>query len=113
DAIDRAADRGTLEALLLDCSLELLHRKLRRLQGERGECHEALRMEGAELRQLLVLNLHDLGSEIAIAVVPKRIDRQDLHVDSLRIHRREPLANIDIDFLCTINRRQLGLETLL
>ena len=41
-AVDHAADRGALQALLLHRGLEFLHGEIGRLQGERGEAREAV-----------------------------------------------------------------------
>jgi len=57
-----------------------------------------VRLGGAQLGELLVLDLDDLGGEIAIASVPERIDRQHLHVDRLPVHRLQPLVDLDEGF---------------
>ncbi len=44
DAAHRAADRGSLQALLLDRGLKLLHGEIRRLQGKRSEGGETIRL---------------------------------------------------------------------
>ena len=50
-----AADRGALQPLLLHRGLELLHREVGKLQRERGEGREAVRLRGAQLGELLVV----------------------------------------------------------
>ena len=104
---DHAADRRALQALLLHRGLEFLHGEIGRLQGQRGESREAVGLRGAELGELLVLDLHDLAGEIAVAAVPERIDRQHFHVDGLRIHRGEPLVDLDEGLGRAVDRRKL------
>jgi hypothetical protein len=41
---------------------------------------------GAELRQLLVLELDELARHLEVRAVPGRIDAQGFHVDALRVH---------------------------
>ena len=108
DAVHHAADRGPLQALLLHRGLEFLHGEIGRLQSERGEGGEAVRLGGAELRQLFVLDLHDLGGKVALAVVPEGIDRQHLEVDRLRVHGGEPLVDLDERLGRVVDRRKLG-----
>jgi hypothetical protein len=43
------------------------------LQRDRGEGDEALRVRGACLGELLVLDLDDLPGEVAVRLVPARI----------------------------------------
>src|ERR1700722_15201791 len=73
----------------------LLHGEIGCLQGKRGKGRETIGVRGAEFGQLFVLEFHDLRGKIAFTVVPEGVDRQDLHVDGLRIHRGEPLAEFD------------------
>src|ERR1700733_6608087 len=101
NAVDGAADRGALESLFLDGDLKLLHSQIGRLQGERGKGRETIGVRGAEFGELLVLDFDDLSCEVALAVVPEDVDRQDLHVDGLRIHRGEPLTEFDKGLLRT------------
>jgi hypothetical protein len=65
-------------------------------------------MRRAELGKLLVLDFHDLRREIALLVVPERIDRQDFHIHGLRIHRGEALLEIDEGFLRPVDRAGLA-----
>ena len=51
---------------LLHRGLELLHRQVGVLQTERGKSGEAVRPRGADFRQLLVVDLDDLSSYVAI-----------------------------------------------
>src|ERR1700728_3727373 len=95
EAVYRAAYRGAFEALLPDCDLKLLHGQIGRLQGQRGKGRETIGMHGAKFGELLVLEFNDLRGEIAFTVVPEGVDRQYLHIHGLRIHRREPLLEID------------------
>ena len=104
---DLAADCGALQPLLLHRGLELLHGEVGRLQGERGEGGEAVGLGGAELSQLLVLQLDDLGGEVAVAAVPEGIYRQHLHVDGLCIHRLQPLVDLDEGLGRAVDRWQL------
>jgi hypothetical protein len=64
-------------------------------------------VRAAEFCQLFVLEFHDLRREIAFAVVPEGVDRQDLHVDGLRIHRGEPLTEFDKGLLRPVFRAGL------
>src|ERR1044071_3494129 len=70
-----SADSRALQPLLLDGGFELLHREIGELQAERGKRREAIRVRGAELGELLVVDLDDLGGEITVLAVPGRIDR--------------------------------------
>ena len=107
------ADGGAFQSLLLDRYFQLLHREVGGLQGERGEACETVRMGRAELGQLLVLDLDDLGGKVAIPAIPERIDRQHFHVDGLRIDGRQPLIEIDDDFVGAAHLRQQGLGAFL
>ena len=107
DAVHDAADRCTLQALLLHRGFKLLDREIRRLQREGSEGCEPIGLGGAEFGQFLVLDLNNLPSEIALAVIPEGIDRQHFHVDGLRIHGSEPLVDLDKRLLGAIDRRQL------
>ena len=49
------------------------------------------------------------AGEIALAVVPERIDRQHLHVDGLRVHRGEPLVELDEGLVRALDRADLKL----
>src|ERR1700743_1644186 len=42
-------------------------------------------LRAAQLRQFLILNFDDLGSQIAVAVVPVGVDRQHFHIDGLGV----------------------------
>jgi hypothetical protein len=106
DARHGAADRRPLQPLLPDRRLELLHGEGRILQGERGEGCEPVGLGGTELGQLVVLDRHDLGRQIAIAAVPERVDRQDLHVDRLGIHGLQPVVDLDEGLRRAVDRRR-------
>ena len=64
-------------------------------------------LDGAELGQLLVLQLDDLARELAVAAVPEGVDRQHLHVDGLAVHRLQPLVDLDEGLGRAVDRRQL------
>ena len=100
-----AADGGAAQALLLHGILELLHGEIGILKGERSEGGEAVRLCGAQLRQLLILHLDDLGGGVAVLAVPERIDGEHLHVDRHRIHGREALLDDDEVLLGAFGRR--------
>nr|WP_245321014.1 hypothetical protein [Bradyrhizobium sp. NAS96.2] len=107
DAIDDTADRRALQPLLLHGCLQLLHRKVRCLQCQRGESCKPLGLRGAEFGKLFILDLHDLPGEVAIAVVPERVDREHLHIDGLRVHHSQALVDLDEGFGGAVDRRQL------
>ena len=112
-AVHRAADRGALQALLLHRGFELLHGEIGRLQGKRGKGREAIRLRRAEFGELLVLHSDDLRGKIALAVVPERIDRQDLHVHGLRVHGGESLTDIEKGLFRAPDRPDLELDAVL
>jgi hypothetical protein len=70
-------------------------------------------MRRAEFGELLVLDLDDLRGKIALLVVPERIDRQDLHVHGLCVHRSQPLLEIDEGLLSAVDRAGLAPSPLL
>jgi len=86
------ADRGPAKVLFLDCRFELLHREIGILQCQGSEGGKPLGPRCTKLRQFLVLNFDDLSRSVAILAVPERIDRQHLHIDSLAVHRLQPLS---------------------
>jgi hypothetical protein len=88
-----AADRSALQPLLLHRGLELLYRQVGVLQTERGKSRKAVRPRGADFRKLLVVDLDDLSSYVAILAIPRRIDRQHLHVDRHGVHALEPVLD--------------------
>jgi hypothetical protein len=98
-ARDRSADGGAAQTLFPDRSFEFFPGELRVLQSQRRERREPLAVAGDEFRKLLVLRPHDFGGEIAVATIPIGIDRQDLHVDRLRIHRLEARVEVDVEVL--------------
>ena len=59
-AVDIAADRRALQPLPLHRGLQLLHREIRRLQGQRGKAGKPVRLRGAEGGEFFVLDLDDL-----------------------------------------------------
>src|SRR5882757_10724393 len=65
-AVDAVSDRGALQTLLLNGGLEFLYREIGRLQGERGEGGEPVRLGGAEFGEFLVLDLDDLRAKVAL-----------------------------------------------
>ena len=100
-----AADRRAAQALLLDCGLELRDRKIGELQRERREGGKSIGLRGAELGQLLVVDLDDLRGGVAVLAVPERIDRQHLHVDRHGVHLLEPLLDRDEHVLGALGHR--------
>src|SRR5262249_41217676 len=88
-AADAAADRNAAQTQRLDAVDELLHRKVRMLQGHSGECDEALWVGCAELRERFVLDLDDWCRKVAFYLVPEGVDAERLDIDTLRIHRRD------------------------
>ena len=99
-AVDVAADGGAAEAVPLHRLLELLGGEVRVLQGHRRERDEALRVGRARRRELLVLEGDDLSREIAVGLVPARVDAERLDVDALLVHRlqahRELRGHVEI-----------------
>src|SRR6266571_1464329 len=87
-------------------SLALQFPDLAVLQRERCEGGEAVRPRRAQLGELLVLHLDDLGREVALPAVPERIDREHLHVDRLRVHALEALLDDDVVLQRPLGPRQ-------
>jgi hypothetical protein len=63
------------------------------LQGERGEGGKAVRTRSAQFGQLFVLDLDDLGGDVAVLAIPEWIDGEDLHVNRLSIHALKALLD--------------------
>ena len=101
------ADGGALQTLLLHRGLELLHRKIGRLQRQRGKSREAVGLGGTKLGELLVLELHDLPRQVTVAAVPERINRHHLHVDGLGVHGRKAPVDLDESLLRAVDRGEL------
>ena len=83
---DARADGGAAEPELLHAVDELLHRQVRELEGHRREGDEAVRVPRAELGEPLVLDLDHPGDDVALGAVPRGVDAERLHVDTLRVH---------------------------
>jgi hypothetical protein len=91
---DAAADADAAEAELLDRVFDLFRGKIRMLQCRRREADEAVGVGRAELDQSLVLDLDQLGRDVALGAVPVGVDAERFDVDALRIHRRDAHAGI-------------------
>ena len=91
---DAAADADAAEAELLDRVLDLLGGQLGMLQRGGREGDEAVGIGGAELDQRLVLDLDQLGRDVALGAVPVWVDAERLDVDALRVHRRDARAGV-------------------
>jgi len=65
------------------------------LQRHGREGDEAIGLGGAQLGELLVLQLDDGLRDVAIRLVPERIDAQRFDVDALRIHVADALVGHD------------------
>ena len=91
---DAAAHADAAEAQLLDRMLDLLGGELGMLQRRRREGDEAVGVGRAELDQRLVLDLDQLGRDVALGAVPVGIDAERLDVDALRVHRRDAHAGV-------------------
>ena len=83
---DARADGGAAQPELLHTVHELLHREIGKLQRNRREGHEAIRVFSAELGEPVVLHADHLGHDIALRSIPPRVDAERLHVDALAIH---------------------------
>src|SRR4030095_11539666 len=90
-AVDAASDGRTTKVVLLHAVFQLGRGQIGMLQGDRREGHEAIRMRRARLRELLVLDLANVGYEVAVRLVPVGIDAEGLDVDAVRVHGREAL----------------------
>src|SRR5205823_3192852 len=79
-AVDAPADTGAAQPVLLDALLELLGGEVGVLERHRREGDEALGVRGARLGELLVLDLDDLPRQVAVRLVPVRVDAERLDV---------------------------------
>ncbi len=95
DAVDAPADRDTAQTELLDAVLDLLDREIGVLQRHRGEGDETIGLGGAQLRELLVLHLDERLRDVALRLVPVRIDAESLDVDALPVHGIDTLGAHD------------------
>jgi hypothetical protein len=93
-SIHAAADGEAAHPKILHALFHLLDSERRMLQGHAAKASETFLMRGAEFRNFLVLNLDDLARKIQIRPIPKRIDRNGLHVNSHFIQIRETLFNV-------------------
>ena len=91
--VARCADGGTAQPVFPHPVFQLFCRQVRVLQGHRSEGDEALGVGSAGFGQFFVLDLDHLFGDLAFGLVPVGIDRQRLHVDALRIHRRQALRH--------------------
>jgi hypothetical protein len=74
--------------------LELLRGEVGKLERDRGERDEAVRVLRADLDEPLVVETHHFRRGLAIGAVPEGIDAERLHVDPLRVHRPEPTGQV-------------------
>ena len=88
---DAAADRRAAESHRLHRVLELLRGEVRELKRDRRKRRKPIAMARAEGGHRVVLNSNHLRAEIALDVVPVRVDAEDGDVDPLRVHRGNPL----------------------
>src|SRR5437870_12579650 len=79
-AVDAAADANAAQPVVLDGFSELLGSKIGVLQRHRGEGDETVGMRGASPSELLVLDLDDGASEVAVGLVAVRVDAQRLKI---------------------------------
>ncbi len=93
-AIDASPDGGAAQAERLDAVDKLLDREIRMLQRHGREGDEALLMRRAEFGELFVLNPDELRREVALGLVPERIDAERLDVDALRVHRLDAVVDL-------------------
>ena len=63
-----------------------MNRELGKLERDRRDGGEAVRIGCAKLGEPLVLNLYHLRSEISPRRVPRRVDTQDFNVNTLLVH---------------------------
>ena len=90
------ADRGAAQAEALHAVFELLGGQRRMLQGHRRRRREAVWMRRHPFGQSLVLRRHDATGQLEIGrVPPEAVDGQDLDVDTLLVHHREPRRTED------------------
>ena len=102
---DRIADGGTFHPLLFHRGFKLFHRQGRILQRQRREGREPVRLRCDQFRQFFVLDRDDLFAKVAIGVIPERIDRQHLHIDSLEVHALDTLVDDDPCVGTVVDRR--------
>ena len=65
-AVDVPADGCAAQTQLLDAVFQLLSRQIGKLQRDRGEGHEPVRMRGAQLGESLILHFDELCGYVAI-----------------------------------------------
>src|SRR5437660_3235969 len=110
-ALDRATDRRAAQPELLHRLLELLRSEIRVLERDARKGHQAVAMLRAELGEPLVLQLDDLGRQVALEAVPGRIDAERLQIDALRIQALQaflPRDGVDARALVLHQRFRLG-----
>src|SRR5262249_50438627 len=83
--------------VLLHPLFELLDREVGELQREGGKGREAVGVLRAELGELFVLDLDDLGHHVALGAIPRRVDAEHLHIDAELVHLAEPALPYFID----------------
>jgi hypothetical protein len=64
------------------------------LQGDGRKGDKSVGRRGAELGQLFVLDLDQLGRRIALRAIPKGVDAERLDVDPLRIHLLDAVGDV-------------------
>ena len=72
---------------------ELLGGQLGKLQRHRCERDEAVRVGRAHLRQLLILQVDQLGRQILVGRIPERVDADGLDVDAHLVHLLNPCGS--------------------
>ncbi len=97
------------EAVFAHCVFELLHGEIGKLQRQRRERREAVRLLRAQRRQPFVLRLDDFFDEFALLAIPPRVDTEHFHVDALRVHAREALVEVDQELLRALGLRKNAL----
>ena len=87
---------------------------VRMLQRHRRRRHEAVGMRRHPPGQALVLRRHDPAGEVAVGgVPPEAVDGQDLDVDTLLVHHREPLGTEDAVAAAAALRQRRALHDVL
>src|SRR5215471_10121579 len=89
-----AADPEAAQPQSLDRVFELLDRELRVLQSNRRKGDKTVGHRGAELCQLFILKLDQLGRSVAIGAVPERVDAERFDIDALGVHLGDAVGKV-------------------
>jgi hypothetical protein len=110
-AVHVVADRDALEAHLAHRMLHHGDRGRHVLERDRGEPHEAIRVRGHHLGELLVALVRDRAGDGGIEVVLEeaRVDRQHVDVHAHLVHLRDPLLRGDRE-LRDVQLAHVGVE---